>query len=82
MWGLIVSYQSHYHRETHASYFCKQKRHHGACIDGFYDELTFRLSKMFVNISGIADGVSVDFIGSNKALGPDANLDFIAHATP
>lgn len=35
---------------------------------------------MHVNIGGIADGVSIEFIASNKALGAHVNLDFIAHA--
>lgn len=48
---------------------------------GFYDEFMFRLSKMLVTISGIADGISGELIWSNKASGPDANLDFVAHAT-
>lgn len=73
MCGLIV-------RQKHASYSCKQKRHCGASIDGFYDEYTFRLSR--VNISGIANGVSVEFSESNNSLGPDVNLDFTAHDIP
>lgn len=75
MWGLIV-------RQKHAGYFCKQKQHSEASIDGFYDEYTFRLSRVLVNISGIADGVSAEFIESNKARGPDVNLDFTAHEIP
>lgn len=69
-------------KQKHASYFCKQKQHCGASIDGFYDEYTLRLSRVLVNISGIADRVSVEFIESNKALGPDVNLDFTAHDIP
>lgn len=57
MCGLFPSYQSNYMREEHASYFGKQKQHHGASIDGYFDKYTFRLSEMLVNISGIADGV-------------------------
>lgn len=30
---LIASYQSHYLRQKHTSYFCKQMQHHGTCID-------------------------------------------------
>lgn len=44
MCGLPSCYQSNYFRRRHASYFCKQKQHHGARIDGFCDKYTFRLS--------------------------------------
>lgn len=42
-----------------ASYFCKQQQCRRVCIDGFYDGSMFRLSKMLVIISGVADGISV-----------------------
>lgn len=35
---------------------------------------------MLVNITGKADRVSIEFIASNKSLGADVNLDFVAHA--
>lgn len=34
----------------------------------------FGLLEMLVNISGFADGVSVELIGSNKAQGPDHSM--------
>lgn len=80
MRGLIGSYQSHYLSQIQTNYFCKQKQHHGACADGLYDEYMFRLSKMLVNISGVAVGILVEFIGFNKTLGPDVNLDFTVHS--